>query len=49
MSTTPPVVTEQFLNQLLAALRDLRFGSIEIVVHDARVVQIERREKGRLT
>ncbi|MBI3830563.1 MAG: YezD family protein [Planctomycetes bacterium] len=30
------------------ALRGLRFGSIEIVVHDGRVVQIERKEKLRL-
>lgn len=30
------------------ALREVRFGSIEIVIHDARVVQIERREKTRL-
>lgn len=32
---------------LREALRDLRFGSLEIVVHDARVVQIERRERTR--
>lgn len=30
------------------ALRGLRFGSVEIVVHDGRVVQIERRERLRL-
>lgn len=33
---------------LWTALRDLRFGSVEIVVHDGRVVQIERRERLRL-
>ena len=33
---------------VLQALRDLRFGSVEIVVHDSRVVQIERREKLRV-
>jgi hypothetical protein len=26
-------------------LEDIRFGSIEIVIHDGKVVQIERREK----
>jgi hypothetical protein len=31
-----------------AAAKGLRFGSIEIVVHDARVVQIIRTEKRRL-
>ena len=30
-----------------AALRGLRFGSVEIVVHDGRVVQLERRERVR--
>ncbi len=30
------------------ALCGLRFGSVEITVHDGRVVQIERREKVRL-
>jgi hypothetical protein len=33
---------------VLRALKGLRFGSVEIVVHDGRVVQIERREKVRL-
>jgi hypothetical protein len=31
------------------ALRGLRFGSLEIVVHEGRIVQLERREKVRLT
>lgn len=35
---------EQELKEALAAIR---FGSIEIVIHDSRVVQIERREKVR--
>ncbi|MEQ1628443.1 MAG: DUF2292 domain-containing protein [Nitrospira sp.] len=30
------------------ALKDLRFGSIEIVIHDSKIVQIERKEKFRL-
>ena len=30
------------------ALAGLRFGSIEIIVHDSRVVQVERKEKVRL-
>jgi len=32
----------------LQALKDLRFGSVEIIVHDSKVVQIERREKVRV-
>ena len=33
---------------VLRALRGLRYGSVEVVVHDGRAVQIERREKVRL-
>jgi len=34
--------------RVLAILKSLRFGSIEIVVHDGRVVQIDKHEKYRL-
>lgn len=30
---------------ILQALEGLRYGALEIVVHDARIVHIERREK----
>ena len=33
---------------IVQALKDLRFGSVEIIVHDSKVVQIERREKVRV-
>jgi hypothetical protein len=33
--------------RILQAVRSLEYGSIEIVVHEGRVVQIERREKVR--
>lgn len=36
------------LQQLLRALHNLRYGALEIVVHDGRIVQIERREKIRV-
>ncbi|HXG29010.1 MAG TPA: YezD family protein [Nevskiales bacterium] len=36
------------LHQILRALHRLRYGAVEIVVHDGRIVQIERREKLRL-
>jgi len=35
--------------EVIRAIRAIRYGSIEITVHDARVVQIERREKVRVT
>jgi hypothetical protein len=34
---------------ILRALANLRYGSVEIVVHDGRITQIERREKVRLS
>lgn len=37
------------LTKILEALRDLRFGSVEITVHEGRIVQIERKEKQRLS
>lgn len=33
---------------LIEALRGLRFGAVEAVVHEGRVVRIERREKVRI-
>jgi hypothetical protein len=35
----------QLLRELLRALRSVRYGAIELVIHDGRVVQLERREK----
>ncbi len=31
--------------EIQAALHGLRFGSVEVVVHDGRIVRVERREK----
>lgn len=45
MSTLTPGVRER----LERALRGLEHGSIQLVVHDARVVRIERIEHLRLT
>lgn len=35
----------QFIESLL---QDIRFGSIELVVHDGRIVQIDKHEKFRI-
>lgn len=34
--------------QIVQALKGLRYGAVEIVVHDGNVTQIERREKVRV-
>ena len=36
------------LREIQAALQGLKFGSVEITVHNGQVVQIERKEKIRL-
>ena len=40
----PPVL----LRELEQALRTIRYGSVELVIHEGRVVQLERREKVRV-
>ena len=34
--------------QIAAILQDIRFGSVEVVVHDGKVVQIDKRERFRV-
>jgi hypothetical protein len=43
-----PAQDKQVLDNIAQALTGLRFGSIEIVVHEGKVTQIERKEKIRL-
>lgn len=40
-------VIELWVKEVLAQVKSLRFGVVQIVIHDARVVQIERTEKFR--
>ncbi|CAA9890065.1 conserved hypothetical protein [Candidatus Methylobacter favarea] len=37
--------TVELANQISQILQEIRFGSIEIIVHENKVVQIERKEK----
>jgi hypothetical protein len=53
MSTQQRVIQSQEHNQdiahkILLAIKGLRFGSVEVVIHDSRIVQIERKEKIRI-
>jgi hypothetical protein len=36
---------EPLVQRIITSLEGLRFGSLEIIVHEGRVVQIERKEK----
>lgn len=33
--------------EILQAIKGIRFGSVEVIIHDSKVVQIERKEKVR--
>lgn len=37
----------ELLRELREALKSIQFGTIELVLHEGRVVQLERREKVR--
>jgi hypothetical protein len=36
---------ESVMVEILRSIKNVRFGSVEITIHDSRVVQIERKEK----
>jgi hypothetical protein len=40
-------LSSEVVQEILRAVEQLRFGAVEITVHDGRVTQIERREKVR--
>ncbi len=40
---------DRVLREVARLLKDLRFGAIEIQVHDGQVVAIERRERTRFS
>ena len=41
-------LNDECLQKILKAMADLKFGSVEITVHEGRIVQIEEKEKVRL-
>ncbi|MFT3931065.1 MAG: YezD family protein [Spongiibacteraceae bacterium] len=48
-NTDGTTVDRRVLEEISRALANLRFGSVEITVHDGRVTQIESKRKIRLT
>jgi len=42
-------ISEGVAAEILSALRRIRFGSVEVTIHDSRIVQIESKEKRRFT
>lgn len=47
MSSTQFNLNEQWLKRIIRALEGLEYGSVQIVVHDSQITQIERVEKQR--
>ena len=47
MIEPPNPIPAALLRELEQALQSIRYGTIELVIHDGRVVQLERREKVR--
>lgn len=41
-------ISAEIAQEILHAVANIKYGSIEIIIHDSKVVQIERREKIRL-
>lgn len=42
------IFIDPVLLQIAEAVRSIRYGSVEVTIHDGRVVQIETREKTRI-
>lgn len=42
-----PLISPEILSQLISAIQSIRYGSIEVIVHNGKVVQLERKEKVR--
>ncbi|HEY6007879.1 MAG TPA: YezD family protein [Geobacteraceae bacterium] len=40
-------VSQEVEGEIIRAIQGIRFGSVEIVIHDSKVIQIERKEKVR--
>jgi hypothetical protein len=38
---------ERAMREILRAVRSVRYGSVEVIIQNSRVVQIERKEKFR--
>ncbi len=48
MSPHPQVVSQDTLSRIAEAIQGIRFGTVQIIVHDARIVQIEATQKIRV-
>ena len=47
MSALPTPKEREIEQEILRTVKGIRYGSVEIVIHDSQVVQVERKEKVR--
>ncbi|MBI4342670.1 MAG: YezD family protein [Candidatus Omnitrophica bacterium] len=47
--TAAPAIDPHLLQQISEAIRSIRYGTVQITVHNAQVVQIDKVERVRLT
>lgn len=44
----PNGISKAAILEVISALKNIRYGSVEIVIHDSEIVQIEKKEKFRI-
>ena len=44
---TKPNSNEDIEQHILEAIRAVKFGAVEVLIHDSRIVQVEKTEKTR--
>lgn len=47
MSNLPFWLDDQWIQRIVRSLEGLEYGSVQIIVHDSKITQIERLEKKR--
>lgn len=48
-SNDPVAINEDVFNEIKQILSQIKYGSLEISIHNGKVVQMERREKKRFS
>jgi hypothetical protein len=43
----PDAAHHEIVREILRALQSVQYGSVEVIIHNSKVVQIERKEKFR--
>ena len=44
----PDGTSKTVILEIISALKSIRYGSVEIVIHNSKIVQIEKKEKFRI-